>query len=492
MTEPAMPAGEENPGNEHSLGPVSESSRIEVMDILRGFALVGIIFMNVEWFSRSSTELGFFDTSLTGVDHAAGWLVRCFVEGKFYKLFTLLFGMGFTVMLLRAQEAGRPFAAWFSRRMAVLLLFGLGHAIFIWNGDILATYAVGGFAFLLWIHLFRKPRLRRFNNPRSFLKIGIVWLVIPVLAAGLAGMGYSLVTDNAALEENWLADVEIAQIVDEKLAEPVREVSEDAEEPLPEESNSADEDEDDSELTDEELRDKRIEDTVDRKRKREERAAKEESILSEGTYLDGTRLRLSKIPQTLGQSIAFALVIMVPICLIGYWFVVSGVLRNHHQHRALFRNMAWIGTTSGFFLSVGGLMLLQHPAAAISRSLAPIGGMLFHLSQFLMAAGYLGIVVLLADGRAMHGALAHLAPFGRMALTNYILQSVILGTLFYGVGFGLYGEVSRAMQIVLVLLIVAVQILYSKWWLTRYRFGPLEWIWRCATYKSLQPIRLRT
>ena len=418
--------------------------------------------------------------------------MRCFVEGKFYKLFTLLFGMGFTVMLLRAQEAGRPFAAWFSRRMAVLLLFGLGHAIFIWNGDILSTYAVGGFAFLLWIHLFRKPRLQRFNNPRSFLKIGIVWLVIPIFAAGVAGMGYSLATDDAALEESWQADVEIEQIVEDKLAEPVEDDTEVAEEPMADEGDDANEAEDDKELTDEELRDKRIEDTVDRKRKREEQAAKEESILAEGTYLDGTRLRLSKIPQTLGQSVAFALFMMVPICLIGYWFVVSGVLRNHQQHRTLFRNMAWIGTTSGFMLSVGGLMILQHPAAAISRSLAPIGAMLFHLSQFLMAAGYLGIVVLLADSRVMHRALAQLAPFGRMALTNYILQSVILGTVFYGVGFGLYGEVSRAMQIPLVSLILFVQVLYSKWWLTRFRFGPLEWIWRCATYKSLLPIRLRT
>ena len=368
MTEPATPVDVEARDHEHSLGPVSESSRIEVMDILRGFALVGIIFMNVEWFSRSSTELGFFDTDLAGVDHAAGWLVRCFVEGKFYKLFTLLFGMGFTVMLLRAQEAGRPFAAWFSRRMAVLLLFGLGHAIFIWNGDILSTYAVGGFAFLLWIHLFRKPRLQRFNNPRSFLKIGIVWLVIPIFAAGVAGMGYSLATDNAALEESWQADVEIAQFVEDKLAEPVEENTEVAEEPMADEGDDANEAEDDKELTDEELRDKRIEDTVDRKRKREEQAAKEESILAEGTYLDGTRLRLSKIPQTLGQSVAFALFMMVPICLIGYWFVVSGVLRNHQQHRTLFRNMAWIGTTSGFMLSVGGLMILQHPAAASTES----------------------------------------------------------------------------------------------------------------------------
>ena len=92
------------------------------MDILRGFALLGIILMNIEWFNRSATDMRTFDVSLTGLDHAVGWLIRAFVEGKFYKLFALLFGMGFAVMLLRAKEVGRPFGAWFARRMLVLML----------------------------------------------------------------------------------------------------------------------------------------------------------------------------------------------------------------------------------------------------------------------------------------------------------------------------------------------------------------------------------
>jgi uncharacterized protein len=78
-------------------------------------ALIGILLMNIEWFGRSILELGTFDESLTGFDHAVGWLIRCFVEGKFYKLFALLFGMGFAVMLLRARESGKPFGAWFTR-----------------------------------------------------------------------------------------------------------------------------------------------------------------------------------------------------------------------------------------------------------------------------------------------------------------------------------------------------------------------------------------
>ena len=493
---------------EKALGPVEESRRIDVMDILRGFALIGIIFMNVEWFSRSTSLLGLFDTTLTGLDHATGWLVRCFVEGKFYKIFTLLFGMGFTVMLLRAQQAERPFGAWFSRRMLVLLMFGLFHAIFIWSGDILHDYAIGGLVFLVWIYAFRTRRLQRFNKPVTFLKIGIVWMLLPLLVAGAVGMIYSVKTDGAGLKEAWTRDVEIAEIVAERLAEPAEEEATEEEvatsdeavadehaasgdEEVAESDIAATEDsEDDRELTDEERKEQRIEEVLTFKQERKENAAEEDAVMSEGSYLEGVRHRLSDIPVKLAQAIAFSLFIMMPLCLVGYWFIASGVLRNHRDHRALFRNMALIGTSSGFLLSVGGLMILQHPAAEISRSLAPVGGMMFHLSQYLMSAGYIGMVILFAESRFGRSALALLAPFGRMALTNYIMQSVILSFIFYGYGAGLYGTVPRASQMLLAIGVLAVQIAYSKWWMTRFRFGPLEWVWRSATYKSLQPMRL--
>ena len=511
---------------EKALGPVEESRRIDVMDILRGFALIGIIFMNVEWFSRSISTLGFFDTTLTGLDHATGWLVRCFVEGKFYKIFTLLFGMGFTVMLLRAQQADRPFGAWFSRRMLVLLLFGLFHAIFIWSGDILHDYAIGGLVFLLWIYAFRTHRLQRFNKPATFLKIGIVWMLLPLLVAGAVGMIYSVKTDGADLKEAWATDVEIAEIVAERLAEPVEEEATEEEAAPGDETGaepdavttddevvdaeavaeteaeagdevataaeaSAEEDsEDDRELTDEERKEQRIEELLTSKQERKEKAAEEDAVMSEGSYLEGVRYRLSEIPVKLAQALGFSLFIMMPLCLVGYWFIASGILRNHRDHRALFRNMALIGTSSGFMLSVGGLMILQHPAAEISRSLAPVGGMMFHLSQYLMSAGYIGMVILFAESRFGRSALALLAPFGRMALTNYIMQSVILSFIFYGYGAGLYGTVPRTSQMLLVIGVLLVQVAYSKWWMAHFRFGPLEWIWRSATYKSMQPMRI--
>ena len=98
----------------------------------------------------------------------------------------------------------------------------------------------------------------------------------------------------------------------------------------------------------------------------------------------------------------------------------------------------------------------------------------------LMALGYVGLVVLAWQAGARW--LGVLAPAGRMALTNYLLQSVVGTLLFYGYGLGLWGDVSRMGQTLIVLVVFALQVAASHWWLARFRFGPLEWLWRTFTY----------
>ena len=101
----------------------------------------------------------------------------------------------------------------------------------------------------------------------------------------------------------------------------------------------------------------------------------------------------------------------------------------------------------------------------------------------LMTIGYIGVLAL----ASLHPRLGPwlrdwLAPSGRMALTNYLMASVVLSTLFYGYGFGLYGQVSRVGQVGIVLALLVVQVLMSRWWLARHRYGPLEWVWRWFTW----------
>ena len=162
-----------------SLSPVEGINRIQVMDLLRGFAIIGILFMNIEWFNRPISELLSFDLNQTGLDWAAGWLVKIFIEGKFYKIFSLLFGMGFAVMLLKAQAADKPFGAWFSRRMLALFILGMCHLIFLWNGDILHDYAVGGMLLLGLVFLLRSKRFAKHNHPNTYLKIAIWMIALP-------------------------------------------------------------------------------------------------------------------------------------------------------------------------------------------------------------------------------------------------------------------------------------------------------------------------
>jgi uncharacterized protein len=466
-----------------SLAPVAENARIDVMDILRGFALVGIVFMNIEWFNRSGTDLRSFDTSLTGLDHAVGWLIRAFVEGKFYKLFALLFGMGFAVMLLRAKEVGRPFGAWFVRRMLVLLIIGLAHNVLVWDGDILHDYAFAGLVFLAWIYLFQSRWLSRFNTPSAFLKIGVIWLLLPIVVVTIAGIRFGVQTYDEDLQQLWQYELDVEAGVSQQLEEAAPDTAASA---MP----AAAEFPDDEELGTEERKEREIEYWVSMERKWDGMAETEVAIMSGDSYAAAVRYRAANLPRDAGNTLFFTAVLLIPIFLVGYWFVASGVLRQHRAHTALFRSLAAVGLTFGTMVTVAGLLMLQHPIANTSEMLWTIAFWLFNLGQLVLAAGYLGAVVLLSARPLGSRVLQTLAPFGRMALTNYIMQSVIFVLLFHGYAGGLYGSVSRAQQMLVVIAILAVQIIFSTWWLNRFRFGPLEWLWRSATYMSWQRLRI--
>ena len=156
--------------------PVAEGQRIEALDVVRGFALLGIFLMNIEWFNRPIAALGIegMPRGLTGADWLASWFIAYFVQGKFWTIFSLLFGMGFAVMLVRAERAGREFIKVYLRRILALAVFGALHFIYVWEGDILFSYAVGALGLL--IVLYGRAR--------------------PLLVAGAALVGLGFVTDS--------------------------------------------------------------------------------------------------------------------------------------------------------------------------------------------------------------------------------------------------------------------------------------------------------
>lgn len=510
------------PTQSADLTPIAVAKRIDVMDILRGFALIGIILMNIEWFNRSIYGLGEFDFSLSGIDWSAGWFIRLFVEGKFYKLFSLLFGMGFAVMLIRAQEAGRPFGAWFARRMFFLFLFGMAHMVFLWGGDILHDYAAGGLVLLAWVGLLRlkwknlfnrfpwmnKVRLfnwmkgmKGFNNSRSFLRFGLGMLALPMVVSMGAGIYFGQTRTQDVMGEDYDERKAMIARVEEIKQDPILSASllkeakaeEAADELLSDEARDAKAEKAEADfdaMTFDERVAHRAEKRFVRKHEREEDKQKEITAFSQGTFWEATEYRAKESLEALKETPFFAIVICFPLFMVGYWFIASGALREPQNHLGLFKTMTWIGLGFGLFMATASLLMLTHPAAKHAIEFRGVSQMMFMLSQYLMTAGYLGAIVLATLTGLGQRMLSWLAPMGRMALTNYIMHSIILSTIFFDYAGGMYGEISRGPQVGIVAAIILMQALLSNWWLKHFQFGPLEWLWRSLTYLKAQPMRI--
>ncbi|NQD37178.1 DUF418 domain-containing protein [Permianibacter sp. IMCC34836] len=487
-----------------TLTPVPINQRIALLDILRGFALIGILLMNIEWFGRAMSSIGNVDRSLVGGDFAVGWLVKVLVEGKFYKLFSLLFGMGFAVMLLRAQEHGRPFVALFSRRMAALLAFGLLHATLLWGGDILRAYAVGGMLLLGWVMLVRKPRLQKLASPGAMLKLSLGMMALPFLAMLSFGSYYALSHDNVEMTRQWQERLQTEQVADELLAKAKADgidlaASDSATEPSTDGADGtktdstakADEPEIDLDsLSAEDRLQHLAKERAQTKAEREKEEQAEITAFTQPSYAVATTFRFDAVVEELPVFAFMALLDLFPLFLFGYWLVVSGKIRHADQHRTLFRTMACLGIGLGVAISAASVGIMAHPASRHVLIVGNAAGGLFQLGQVILAAGYLGLFVTAVQARFWQRALSWLAPMGRMALTNYLTHSLVLTTIFYGYGFAQYGKISRAPQLLIVVAIIAAQALFSRWWLSRYRYGPMEWLWRSITYWQWQPLRL--
>lgn len=480
--------------------PIALNERIGAMDILRGLALVGILLMNIEWFNRAISGLGSQDTSLTGLDHAVGWLIRCFVEGKFYTLFSLLFGMGFAVMLVRAKAAERPFSAWFFRRMLILIAFGVLHMIFLWGGDILHSYGFAGLLLLAWLTLVKKSSFTHYDNPKSMFKLAMVWLLIPVFISIVSGISFGISHDTSELTTTWYEEIKVAErvkAINSASDTPSQQamdalITNDTKLPISKvRSDNDDATDEPFSLLEENVIEQLAEEIVNQQQVIKSDELEEISALSQASYWQATEFRIDFAWYMLMLAAPFAFFMLMPLFLLGYWLVSSGIMKNYRQYRNVFKLLACFGIGLGVVLETGGLLVVQHPVANQVMLLQAVGEGLFYIGQLVMSAGYFGLVMYLLADEKWHRRLSVFAPMGRMALTNYIMQSVILSSIFYGYAGGYYGEIARAPQMLIVLVIVIAQLLLSRWWLKSYAFGPLEWLWRCLSYKKLQTMRIQ-
>ena len=584
-----------------TLSPVSPAERLQSLDVIRGFALFGIFLMNVEFFNRPSSELGQgMQLGLTGIDWFASWFVNYFVQGKFWTIFSLLFGMGFAIMLSRAEQAQRPFLGPYLRRIVALATFGAAHYIFLWAGDILFSYAMGAGALLVLLYGRWKPivgaillliaaaiilrmglfgayaasltfvglvalylrseyrvNLRfarvpvfsfillilgtvaavfsalfavspeapyeakvgtpvvavttlifgvlaaKYHQPQELrgLRLGVgIYLFSTVMMTSIGAVMYLAPPDDSAslMAAGQTESVVAAALPDETAAEePASGDTADLDEPSEGKPDEVDNDstqraaETVTEDPDQARADRAAEAAAERQQAVEdllERIREETEVLSKGSYFDGVYLNASRFAEKMTIDAGMS-ILLIAMFLIGYWFVQSGIMRETRAHLPLFRKLAIYGLPLGIGLGLlGSLIAVSHTPGDTQDGYQFAYGLLM-LGNLPACLGYVGVVVLMLHSDRTFSRISYLAPAGRMALTHYILQSIVSALIFFGGGLGLWG-LPRSLQLLYVVLFFALQVAFSHWWLSRFRYGPLEWLWRGFTYRITPPMRL--
>jgi len=424
-------------------GPVTKTERIVHLDVLRGVAVLGILVINMPAFAFPFVKMMKpLAGDISSLDLATWWVSFVFFLQKFMAIFSMLFGAGIILMYNRARQAGVEFGRVYYRRMIILLLVGLAHAYLLWWGDILFYYAVLG----LILYVFRR------KSARFLITFGIVvYLVgLPVfLGVGLLG-GYL-----------------------KSQAEAAAEIRERGERP------------DDLQLSFEESWQNMKEFLAPT----QEMIDEEIEIYGEGSYGDIFGHRWQHVLMMhLSGFIMFFIWRIGGFMLIGMGLMKLGVFTGDRSLRFY--------VIMGLICYIVGLVPVIYGATESIRSdfdgivKYSLVGPLNYAGSILVSLGHVCLVMIFSRKGLFGWLKRRLAAVGRMALTNYLLPSIIMTTIFYGYGLGYFGQVSRFHQIWFMLGMWIIQLGISPIWLKHFGFGPAEWLWRSLTYRKRQPMRV--
>ncbi len=424
------------------LAPVAAPHRLEAIDILRGFAVLGILAINIEFYGLS--EALFFNPSAAGgfegVNYWVWYIGYLLFSSKMMAIFSMLFGAGLILMHQRAEAAGRPLGRIYFRRMLWLFLIGLVHAYLFWYGDILVSYALCG----LIIYLLRR---------RSALSLAILGVVILSVGGGLL-LGSSMLLDylRSTAEKVERAEQSGAEVpeMDRYMAEAWEQASEGL--------------------------------IVN-----PERMAKEVKAYR-GGFLHALVYRSSQSLMMQTQGFFFMVLWRVlGLMLLGMALMKWRVFSAERSSR-FYIGMVIVGYGLGLPAVWWGTTLLHERGFDAVAQLG-LGGQFNYFFSVVVALGHTGLVIIAIKRGWLKWLTERLRAAGRMALTNYLMQTLVCTTIFYGYGFGLFNRLDRVYLAVIVIAVWIIQLSYSPLWLKHYRFGPAEWLWRSLTYWRRQPMR---
>ncbi len=396
--------------------PTQHGERMITLDVIRGFALLGILLVNMQFFVAPKLFLMLSGVTLFEgtVSNIADWLITIFATGKFFTTFSFLFGIGFFLFMERLNAKGLSVGKVYSRRLFFLLLLGLIHIFLLWSGDILLNYAIAGY-FLL---LFRKSSIERIRK----WAIGIFSVV--VFLTGFFTFLSTLMEN--VVDEGLVPMKDFASLVDESVV-----------------------------------------------------------VFQNGSFSEILAFRLAEELSLVLPNYIITVPMVLFIFLIGLYVGKKGIVLNISGH------LEWIQKVWKKSFIYGAILTLVYVVLKAELFIVPFYlheasvEVLSLVSGLVVSFFYISSMTLLCQQEQWKERLKILAPVGQMALTNYLLQTVICILLFYGYGLGFYGKVSPEMGILITFGIFTIQIIFSKFWMTRFKYGPLERAWRAFTYRGI-------
>lgn len=394
-----MEQDEELGGIEVQLQPTMLHERNEKLDIIRGFSLLGIILVNIFGFFTPQPYIQLATWFTEAQDIIWHQLLDIYVQSSFYPLFAMLFGYGIAIQFMKAQQNGTKFYSYVSRRIVFLFIIGMLHAVFIWWGDILATYAFCAIFLLFAIRL----------NGWLLIIFGVVinstlhaFYLFILFASG----SYKDPIDSFA--------VDIINV-----------------------QNSI-------------------------------------TAYGAGNWMDAFQQRLIDLSYQMPPTMwIMSLFMVMPFMLVGAGLAKFRLIERAKDVKALWITLAVVFTATG--LALKNLAYLGEHTLLLDYIKVYIGGP-------TLALGYMAVVVVICMLPVMRKVLSPIGKMGRMSMTMYVMQSIILSVVIYNFGFGFYGKLNVPLSVALAVTIYIVQVILAELWLSKFKQGPLEMFMKKIVY----------